>query len=276
MPQDDAFDSPISPCPGPCDVAIPVVYPHQLIMIPGAEVERQVPFEIDIAASMQATFTDPDSDPPLSIARSSGRNVHVDGLGHAGIAMIDGTTGAARYFEYGRYDPANFGRVQQSPAVAAVTITFGPDGNPDQASLNALANALTLTNGQYAFDGVYVKLANGAFDVMKDFAEARTTAVASQSAAAYDVASNHCFTFAMEVAASAGVMTSRARSAPKLDVRLVGGNIATRALISAFSPEFEVPARQMRALQRQYRPFTANRSGTIRSGFDFPAGLNAR
>jgi hypothetical protein len=276
MPQDDAIDSPSSPCPGPCDVAIPVVYPHQLIKIPGAEVDAQVPFEIDIAASMRATFTDPDSSPPLSIARTSGRDVYVDGLGHAGIAMINGRTGEVRYYEYGRYDPAEYGQVRQVPDVSNVTITFGEDGNPDRPSLDALAQALTRTNGRYAFEGVYVKLANGAFDVMKDFAEARKAAVASRSAAEYNVSSNHCFTFAMEVAASAGVVTSRARSAPTLDVELVGGNWATRGMIAGVAPDFEVPARQMRALQGQYRAFNASSSGTVDSDFDFPSGLNAR
>ena len=114
---------------------------------------------------------------------------------------------------------------------------------------------------------------------MVSFAETRKAQVArgpSGGAAIYSVENNHCFTFAMEVAASAGVRTSAARNATRLEVDLVGGNIATRMLIRAGAPDFEVPGRQMRALQQSYRAFNVDANGTIDTGFRFPAGLNAR
>ena len=278
MPQDNPVNSPARPCPGPCDVAIPIVYPAQPITIPAAEVERQVPFEIDVRASLEATFTRPDSRPPLRIQNWRGANPRVLGLGHAGIAIINGRTGGVAYWEYGRYDDAGFGQVRQVPAVASVAMSFDETtGNPTQASMNALAAQLVRTNGgPYAVEAVYVKLANGAFDIMKNFARTRQRDVIARRAPRYDVAGNHCFTFAMEVAGSAGVRTSAARNAPKLDVQLRGGNMLTRGLIGTFAPEFEVPARQMRALHGVYQPLHIGTNGNVSQAFRFPAGLNSR
>jgi len=280
VPQDSAADNPESPCPAACDVAIPVVYWQQPIKIPADQVAARIPFDIDLRASMEATFTNSDSSPPISITRWSGNNPYVSGLGHAGIAMIDGRTGAVAYWEYGRYDAAQFGEVRGVPAVASVTMTFDEAGNPKRSALDQLARVLTTTNGSgQLYEGVYIKLANGSFDRMVAFAENRKTLVAqgpSGNAEIYSVESNHCFTFAMEVAAVAGVRTAAARNAPVLEVELIGGNMATRALIRSFSPEFEVPGRQMRALQQNYRAFNVSSAGAIGSGFEFPRALNSK
>lgn len=280
MPQDSAADNPESPCPAACDVAIPVVYWQQPIKIPADQVAERIPFDIDLRASMESTFTNSDSSPPISIERWSGNSPYVSGLGHAGIAMINGQTGAVAYWEYGRYDRAQFGEVRTVPAVSSVTMTFDEAGNPERGALEKLARALTTTNGPARlYEGVYIKLANGSFDRMVEFAENRRDAVAqgpSGGAESYSVESNHCFTFAMEVAAVAGVRTSAARNAPPLEVELIGGNMATRALIRSFSPNFEVPGRQMRALQQSYRAFNVSSEGAIDSGFEFPTALNSK
>ncbi len=280
MPQDSAADNPEKPCPVACDVAIPIVYWQQPIKIPADQVAASIPFDIDVRASMEATFTNSNSSPPISIARWSGNSPYVSGLGHAGIAMINGRTGAAAYWEYGRYDRAQFGEVRHVPSVASVTLTFDEVGNPERGALEQLARVLTTTNGPgQLYEGVYIKLSNGSFDRMVEFAENRMALVArgpSGGAEVYSVESNHCFTFAMEVAAIAGVRTSAARSAPTLEVELLGGNMATRALIRGFAPDFEVPGRQMRALQQSYRAFNVSSDGTIDSDFQFPAALNSR
>ncbi|MEM8849591.1 MAG: hypothetical protein AAGE03_06090 [Pseudomonadota bacterium] len=278
MPQDSAADNPASPCPGPCDVAIPIVYPSQPITIPAAEVERQIPFDIDVRASLTETFTNPDSRPPLRIARWVGDNAKVLGLGHAGIAMINGRTGGVAYWEYGRYDAASYGEVRSVAAVSALTMAFDPEtGNPTPASLNALAGRLIGTNGgPYAVEAAYIKLPNDSYGLMNSFARDRKRDVAARQAARYDVAGNHCFTFAMEVAAYVGVRTSAARQAPKLDVELRGGNALTRGLISWRAPEFEVPARQMRALQQSYQKLIISAGGTVSSAFRYPLGLNSK
>lgn len=274
----DEANSPASPCPGPCDVAIPIVYPNQPISIPAGEVKKKIPFDLDIRASLEATFTQPGSSPPLSIGRWNGDNAYVLGLGHAGIAMIDGKTGSVKYFEYGRYDAAAYGQVREVASIASIKIDFDPvTRNPTKGSLDQLAAALTKTNGgPYGFESIYVKLENGAFQTMVSFAQKRKAAVQSRSAAAYDVAGNHCFTFSMEVAAAAGVRVLDARNAPKLDVLLRGGNMFSRGLVGGFAPDFEVPSRQMRALQGTYRALNVTASGTVDAGFQYPAGLNAK
>ena len=210
---------------------------------------------------------------------SSLSRTHI-GSGHAGIAMVDGLTGAVAYWEYGRYDRAQFGEVRDVPAVPAITMKFDETGNPERSGLDQLARALTTTNGSgQLYEGVYVKLPNESFHLMVEFAKNRKIAVArgpSGNAEIYSVESNHCFTFAMEVAAVADVRTSGARNAPTLEVELVGGNMATRALIRGFSPDFEVPGRQMRTLQQSYRAFNVSSGGAIDSSFIFPLGLNSR
>ncbi|MEO0667163.1 MAG: hypothetical protein AAFZ99_04555 [Pseudomonadota bacterium] len=275
MPQDDPTDSPASPCPGPCDVAIPIVYPAQPITIPAAEIRSRVPFGLDVRASLEATFTVPDSRPPLRIERWAGDDPRVLGLGHAGIALINGRTGGVAYWEYGRYDAANFGLVREVADVAAVTMEFEPDtGNPTTSSMNALARQLVRTNGgPYAVEAAYIKLSNGSFGIMNSFARDRQRAVAARSAAAYDVASNHCFTFAMEVAASAGVRTAALRNADPLQLQTVGW---AGGMVRAIADRYEVPARQMRALQRQYQKLIISANATVSQAFRFPAVLNGR
>jgi hypothetical protein len=270
----DCVASPVQSCAIAPDVAIPIVYPFQPIGIPYAPVRAAVPEGIDVPESMRRTFTKPNASPPVAITRTTTSGVHVSGLGHAGIAMINGATGACEYWEYGRYDTADFGLVRSVASIAAVRIAFKPSGNPTDASLETLLHALRRTNvGPYAFEAVYIKLTRGAFAVMARFARNRQTAVANKTAKAYDVANNHCFTFAQDVAGSAGIR--RAQGAPPLEVELVGGNWMTRGVTGMMAPSFEVPARQMRALQQSYRAVNVAEDGSYR-GFTFPVGMNSR
>lgn len=274
--ESDDVDNPISPCPGACDIAIPVVYPHQPIFIPADAVRDAIPFDIDVEASLRATFSEPDSIPPLSVLEENETGVRVLGLGHAGIVIVDGRSGGVRYYEYGRYDPAQFGQVRMGSEIGDLVIAFGQDGNPRNDSLIRLASMMTRTNGgPYACEAIYVKLANGAFDVMKEFAENRMMDIREKRADPYDVAGNHCFTFAMEVAESAGINVDVSNS-PILEVKLRGGNFFTRGVVGWAAPDFEVPARQIRTLQQRYQPLTVSSDGFIESDFSFPKGINSR
>ncbi|MEL7183008.1 MAG: hypothetical protein AAFY65_03755 [Pseudomonadota bacterium] len=265
-------------CPIACDVAIPLVYPSQPITIPTQAVAAKIPgiAGIDVPASMRATFTDPGSDPPLRIASVVTAGPRVVGLGHAGIAFINGRTGGVRYAEYGRYDRAGFGLVRYVPDFEDLTITFTETGNPDGPSMRALGNLLVRTNGgPYAVEGVWIKLQNGAFGRMFGFVNRRIEAIAARSATQYDVASNHCFTFALQVARSAGVNTNVA-GAPALDLELVGGDMVRRSIVRAAAPTFEVPARQVKVMQRRYQPYRLRRTGRFAQAWNFPSRLNGR
>ena len=78
--------------------------------------------------------------------------VHVGGslrlpLGHAGVVAVDPNTGFTRYFEYGRYDPANLGTVRSFPIPDLV---MGENGLPTQGSLNNLYSFLSRSAGRGA------------------------------------------------------------------------------------------------------------------------------
>lgn len=196
--------------------------------------------------------------------------------------MIDGRNGEVSYYEYGRYDDAGFGEVRHEGGLVEVggnakqrlTVEFGEDNNPTPQSFQTLLKNLTQTNGPaYAFWATYTKLTNGAYDIMKRFAELRMREVnVLKSAAKYDINSNHCFTFALEVAAQAGV-NADVSTAPDLQVVLVtitGGTLEAPADLAV-----ELPSRQMLELQRRYRPLNVSQSGNIDGGFTFPEALYA-
>ncbi|WP_298355922.1 hypothetical protein [uncultured Litoreibacter sp.] len=276
MAQDSAGD-PVSPCPGPCDVVIPIVYPNQPITVEYDAIRAEMSFfertVIDEEASVIATFTRPETSPPMSISRRTRVGVSVIGLGHAGVAFINGLTDEVAYYEYGRYG-GSYGKVQPADNMAGATVSFGEDHNPTPASLNALVDKLTRTNGgPYRFEGVYIKLANGAYDAMKDFAEQRITEITAKRAAAYDIKGNHCFTFSLEVARAGGV-SANVSSAEDLEIRL--RTITGSAMDTPPGNGIELPSRQARYLQRTYRAFNASSGGTVASDFEYPAGLKSR
>jgi hypothetical protein len=264
--QDDV-NSPVQSCPGPCDAVIPIVYPNQPITVPYSAIRGQMSIfqraAIDEEESVRQTFTKPAANPPLAISETTSSGVKVTGLGHAGVAFYNGLTGEVAYHEYGRYG-GDFGAVR---SVSMPTLSFGADHNPTQGSFNALLVALTKTNGgPYAFESVFVKLPNGSFDKMKQFAEDRKAAVAARTAAAYDVKNNHCFTFAVDVAEHVGVSRSVAGAQP-LDIILV--DITGTRRDAPAGTSIELPSRQIRQMQTRYRALNVSAAGTP-GPFTFP------
>lgn len=282
----DETDNPVQSCPGPCDAVIPIVYYNQPITIPYSAITDQMNFGeslvIDTKQSVQRTFTKPNTSPPLEISQTSSAGVKVKGLGHAGVAFVNGITGDVAYYEYGRYDPANYGEVRYADGLVKISggspqrlsVSFGDDHNPTAASFNTLLTNLTKTNrGPYAFWATYTKLANGAYDIMKTFAELRMQQVSQRTSAAYNINSNHCFTFALEVATEAGLRADVA-AAPDLRVILVARNGAT--LDAPEDLAVGLPSRQMLELQKKYRALNVDSSGKIQGNFIFPQTLNAK
>lgn len=270
----DETDDPIARCPEACDGVIPIVYSNQPIAVPYSAIRGEMSFieraAIDEVESVRRTFTRPDTSPPLSIASSDRTKVRVLGLGHAGVAFYNGMTGEVAYYEYGRYG-GDFGAVRSR---TMPNLSFGEDGNPIQTSFNALLTTLTTTNGgPYAYESVVVKLPNGSFDVMKGFAEARKAAVSSRSAAAYDVKSNHCFTFALEVASSAGVS---ANVSPAEDLEMLLVTAIGTSMDAPAGNAIELPSRQIRYLQQSYSALNVTNAGTIIGDFSFPNGFYGR
>ena len=267
--QDDVQD-PIAHCPIACDGVIPIVYPNQPITVPYSAIRGEMTLiqraAIDEVESVKRTFTRPDTIPPMSIHSSASQAVKVLGLGHAGVAFYNGQTGEVAYYEYGRYG-GDYGAVRTADMPR---LTFDEKGNPEMSSFQELLKKLTTTNGgPYSYEAVFVKLPNGSFDVMKEFADQRQADAIARTAAAYDVKGNHCFTFALEVANSAGVNTN-VSSAQILEMVLVS------AIGTGISPpdgsDIELPSRQMRELQNRFRPLNVDQSGNVAGEFSFPAG----
>ena len=211
-----------------------------------------------------ATFNRPDTNPPLSIVAQNDTQVRVAGLGHAGVVIINGETGQTRYFEYGRYG-GDYGSVRERPVA---DVTMGNHCNPSTVSLNALARDITRTNGgPYGFEAAYIKLQDGAYERMLRFIEQRMADVRARRARAYDINDNHCFTFAVEVAAVGGARSSVA-SAPDLEVRLV-----SRLGFGIDAPDdlnVALPSRQIQVLQRRYNRFSVGTNGQVPAGFTPP------
>lgn len=64
--------------------------------------------------------------------------------GHAGVLGYDSTTGATRYYEYGRYD-SDFGEVYRR---SVPDLKIGSDGVPTPESLKVLEKALSRNQGK--------------------------------------------------------------------------------------------------------------------------------
>lgn len=277
----DETDNPVQSCPGPCDVVIPIVYYNQPITIPYAAIRDSMAWyeraAIDEVASVRATFTRPDTKPPLSISKAEPTYVKVKGLGHAGVAFINGQTGEASYYEYGRYPPGgDYGSVRTGKGFnSPTTISFGEDYNPENGSFISLLKKLTKTNysSGYAYEAVYIKLPNGSYDIMKAFADKRQKDVTGKSAKAYDVKRNHCFTFALEVAGEAGV-NADVSAAEDLEMILV--TAFDTQMDAPAGNAIELPSRQMRYLQTKYRPLNVSAEGKITNDFEFPEGIYSK
>ncbi|WP_218062811.1 hypothetical protein, partial [Phaeobacter sp. B1627] len=71
----------------------------------------------------------------------SGQAISVPGLGHAGVVVVNGTTGATQYYEYGRYDELDQGEVRFAgtngiPAIQSISV--GPNGIDSTSFTNSL------------------------------------------------------------------------------------------------------------------------------------------
>lgn len=116
-------------------------------------------------------------------------------LGHAGILLIKGGTGAAtaHYFEFGRYrgpNPTDFGNVRD---YAVTSIVLNDDGWPTIASLHATCRDITERSGRstYLHGNVSHKCGGEAYDKAKIFAEGFRSE--------YNLVTNSCIIFTHKV-----------------------------------------------------------------------------
>jgi len=112
-------------------------------------------------------------------------------LGHAGVVAVNELTGHTEYYEYGRYDPAQFGVVRRRPIP---DVDIEPDGRPTEASLQRLYDYISQNYGQgrpvraqYYDDADFQRVVEFATGRMND-----------PNRDPYGILTNNCYTFARE------------------------------------------------------------------------------
>ena len=173
------------------DFVAPVVFPDYKIAVDTPETKITIP---DLLPSVNVL---PDS---IKIPAMHSR---LSDLGHAGVAIIQGTTGLARYFEYGRYDVAARGetRTRKVP-----NVHMGPHGRPTRDSFVRLLAVISKEAGQKGtVSGALIELPKGKFEIMLKYALARAALNHTDNREPYKLTSNSCMHFSKAVAESADV-----------------------------------------------------------------------
>jgi hypothetical protein len=173
------------------DVAIPIVFPDYRLTLEIPEVAVTVPDLIPWGNVL------PDR---IRIPRTTKR---IENLGHAGILLVEGSTGRTRYYEYGRYDvPWLRGAVRPVP-VADVKI--GRNGRSTKKSLAGILARISMIAGQAGrIAGAYIELPPGAFLKMDGYAVARMRANFNPKREPYSLVGNSCLDFMKGVAEAGG------------------------------------------------------------------------
>ena len=130
--------------------------------------------------------------------------VGVGGLGHAGVLLIDDTSGYAVYYEYGRYDDANLGLVLQRRISDAV---IDPDtGRPTRASMEQIFSEIAVPqNGGEARDIRAAYFDDRIdFDAAHGYAEAREAQNADPGREPYNLFLSNCAHFMRDVVVAGG------------------------------------------------------------------------
>ncbi len=128
-----------------------------------------------------------------------------EGLGHAGILFILGSTGTTKYYEYGRYDAAAKGEVRKRtiPDVKVDKKTKAID----RKSLAAVLDAIASRAGQGTrISGAYIEQANG-YQKALDYVVDRHKLNSDPERKAYSLTSYNCGTFMQQTLEAAGVDT---------------------------------------------------------------------
>lgn len=168
------------------DVAVPIVFPDYLIRVETPPVRVDVPNWI------------PGIPNEVVIPSTSHR---VPYLGHAGILFFN-SRGLTKYYEYGRYDPAEIGLVRRH---VIPDVRIGGDGRPTIESLRTTLMRISMLAGQGGqIVGAYIELGRGAFDRMIAYANTRIRQNTNRRRSAYNLISNSCLHFMRGVAEAGG------------------------------------------------------------------------
>ena len=145
-------------------------------------------------ANNPVKYVDPDGKDAIYITFPKYKADGYPATGHAGVLLIDNTTGLTKYYEYGRYDKENKGivRTYQVPNVEM------KDGLPTAESLNAVLNTISKKSGKgQVLKGAYIK--SDDFNIMNDYAKLKLKENTDKNRVPYNIFTNNCGTFADDV-----------------------------------------------------------------------------
>jgi len=124
----------------------------------------------------------------------------IGGLGHAAVVTFD-SKGKTRYFEYGRYDAAGKGLVQER---GVPSLVMGKDGKPTQESMNAMMKTISNDAGHGGkVEAAQFKANDEQTQKMTQYAEGREAQNSDPNRTPYDLTKNNCATF-MDATVQAG------------------------------------------------------------------------
>ena len=129
----------------------------------------------------------------------------IGGLGHAGVVIVNGSTGATNYFEYGRYDRDADGNPIGAVQTRSVPNVVMVNGSIDGASLQNLVVNLNASAGHgSAAMGTVLPLSSGGYSAALAYAQQAQSDPNGTLGNYSWVNDNHCYSFAKAVAAAGG------------------------------------------------------------------------
>ena len=159
------------------DVVIPIAFPDYKIQVD----------LIDLPSKTVRTPFGSFSTPKVDLG------FKMSNLGHAGVLFINGSTGLTKYYEFGRYDPANHGLVRRVPVE---DVSLAADGHPTKESLERTLRTISQNAGKGTrIEGAYIATGGGSFSSMLSYAKEQ----ASKGRKKYDIWSNSCTHFMKDV-----------------------------------------------------------------------------
>ncbi|MCK6612179.1 MAG: RHS repeat-associated core domain-containing protein, partial [Bacteroidia bacterium] len=145
-------------------------------------------------------FPDYKIDPEIKVGKWKAPKI--GGLGHAGVLIINNKTGAATYYEYGRY-PTKDGTKGRVRKYDVGKITFDKDGNATEESVNKAMGIISQKSGQGGnIEGAYIK--SDKYKEMKAYADGKYNESNpgnkdyDKDREPYTLTENNCGTFAAD------------------------------------------------------------------------------
>jgi RHS repeat-associated protein len=125
-------------------------------------------------------------------------------LGHAGLLTINNSTGAAHYYEYGRYDAQQKGIVRDY--VPKTQIKLNKDGSVDRNSVRNAMGEISHRSGQDGrAEGAYVPTTRAQEDKINAYAKGRKAQNTDSDRKSYDKSCNSCNDFPRDAVSAGGI-----------------------------------------------------------------------